>query len=80
MNREELLKTLNEIVAENFDDDSIVLTEESTAADVAEWDSLENINIVMACERQWNIKFDLNEIAEMKNVGKMIDVIASKLA
>ncbi|MCF0129229.1 MAG: acyl carrier protein, partial [Pseudobutyrivibrio sp.] len=48
--------------------------------DVAEWDSLENINIVMACERQWNIKFDLNEIAEMKNVGKMIDVIASKLA
>lgn len=80
MSRDEVMKILNEIFIDNFDDDSIVLTDTTTAADIAYWDSLEQINIIMACERKWGVKFDLDEIAKMKNVGEMIDMIVKKVS
>jgi len=80
MNRSEVMKILNEIFIDNFDDDSIVLTDATTAADIEYWDSLEQINIIMACERKWGMKFEIDEIAKMKNVGEMVDMIIRKVS
>lgn len=80
MNRNDVMKELNEIFIDNFDDDSIVLSDSTTAADIEYWDSLEQINLILACEKKWQIKFELDEIAKMKNVGEMVDMIFKKVS
>lgn len=80
MTREDVMKELNEIFIDIFDDEDIVLSDETTAADIEYWDSLEQINIIMACERHWGVKFDLGEIGKMKNVGEMVDMIFGKVS
>ena len=79
MSREEVMTQLNEIFIEVFDDDSIVLTDETTSDDIEYWDSLEQINIILSCEKKWNLKFDVNEVKKMKNVGEMVDLICDKV-
>ncbi len=79
MSREEITKQLNEIFIEVFDDDSIILTDETTSDDIEYWDSLEQINIILSCEKKWNLKFDVNEVKKMKNVGEMVDMIYDKV-
>lgn len=80
MNKEEILSALNEIFVDILDNDEIELDYETTPDDVEEWDSLEQINIVMACEKKWNIKFEMTDIASIKKVGNMVDLIAAKLS
>lgn len=79
MSRDEILIALNEIFITNFDDESIILTDHTTADDIEYWDSLEQINIIMACEKRWGLRFNLEEINKMKNVGEMVDMITEKV-
>ena len=70
---------LQEIFREIFDDESIVLTRNTTAVDIEDWDSLAQIDIIIACEAEFGVKYHLNEIAPLKNVGDMIDLTERKL-
>lgn len=79
MTREEVYKTLNEIFRDVFEDEDITVNDDTTAADIDDWDSLEHINLVNAIEQEFGIKFNMGEIVEMKNVGEMVDMIISKL-
>ncbi|WP_033152148.1 acyl carrier protein [Pseudobutyrivibrio ruminis] len=80
MTREEVFATLTDIFRDVFDDDDIELTDATTADDIEDWDSLEQINLVVACEKKFNVKFDMKEIQSLKNVGEMVDTIVSKLS
>lgn len=66
------------IIRETFDDDSIEVTRDTTADDVAEWDSLTNIELIVALESAFGVKFSTGEIAGLKNVGELVDVIAAR--
>ncbi|SEK43748.1 acyl carrier protein [Pseudobutyrivibrio ruminis] len=79
MTREEVFATLTDIFRDVFDDDDIELTDATTADDIEDWDSLEQINLVVACEKKFNVKFDMKEIQSLKNVGEMVDTIVGKL-
>ena len=57
MRREEVFKRLTEVFHDVFDDDTIVLTDETTAEDVEDWDSFEHINLVVAVESEFHLKF-----------------------
>ena len=76
MTREELFAQLTEIFQDVFDDDEIVLTEETTADDIEDWDSLEQINLLVAIEKQFKIKFQLADVSNLENVGAMADLVA----
>ncbi len=78
MTREEVMKTLNEIFCNVFDDDSIVLTDETNSSDIDDWDSLEQINLIVAIENEFGMMFDMSEVADLANVGEMVDLILSK--
>lgn len=79
MSKEEVLERLTMVFRSVFDDEEIVLTAETTAADIDDWDSLEHINLLVAVEQEFNIKFNMNEVSNMKNVGEMIDIIISRI-
>ncbi len=79
MNREEVLKKLNEIFCEIFDDEDIVITDATTADDIDDWDSLEQINIINECETVFGVRFNMKEVSTLKNVGEMVDMICGKL-
>ena len=75
MNRTEIMAKLNEIFCDVFDDEDIVLTNETTADDIEDWDSLEQINLLVAIDKQFNIKFQLADVADLENVGAMADLV-----
>ncbi|RYD93418.1 MAG: acyl carrier protein, partial [Sphingobacteriales bacterium] len=59
--------------------DDIVLTTETTANDVDDWDSLNHIQLVVAIERKFKIRFGSQEIQNWKNIGDMIESIKAKI-
>ncbi len=61
-----------------FDDDSIVLTPQLTAADVPEWDSLSHIRLVLAVQKAFHIKLSAAQIGDLKNVGELASLIRDK--
>ncbi len=79
MTREDVYKKLNEIFCDIFDDESIVLSDDTTADDIEDWDSLEQINIINHCETEFGIKFNMKEVTSLKNVGEMVNIILEKL-
>jgi acyl carrier protein len=76
---EQIYAKLTDIFRDVFDDDSIVLTPELTAADVPGWDSFNHINLIVATEVAFKIKFKTAELESLRNVGHLVDVIASKV-
>ena len=72
--------TLNAVFQRVFDNDQIVISDEMTANDVNEWDSLAHINLIMEIEAEFNLKFTVDDIVDIKNVGEMIQLIERKLA
>ena len=79
MNKEDLLKRINEIFIETLDDEDINLNSETTAADVDGWDSLFHIQLIVGVEKEFKIKFTSLEIQSFKNIGDFCDKILSKL-
>ena len=79
MTREEILSKVNEVFHEVFDDDSIVVTETTTAKDIEDWDSLMHITLVSEIENAFGFKFMMKDVVGMKNVGEMLDIIAQNI-
>ena len=75
MERSEVFERLNQVFCEVFDDDAITVTEETTAADVAGWDSLMHITLIAEVEEEFDMKFPMKIMKRIKNVGDMVDVI-----
>lgn len=79
MQKEEVFEELNEIFQDVFDDETIKVSEKTTANDIEDWDSLEHINLVVAIEKKFAMKFTMGEVTSMKNVGEMVDIILSRV-
>jgi acyl carrier protein len=75
-----ILDDLQVIFRDILDQPDLVLTRESNASNVEDWDSLAHVNLGEAVQRHYKIKFALGELQELKNVGDMIDLIKEKLA
>lgn len=79
MSREEVFEIVNEIFRDVFDDEEIVVTDMTTAEDIEDWDSLEQINLIVAMQRRFDIRFSVQEAYSTANVGEMVDLIISKM-
>ena len=75
MTREAIFEELTEIFRDIYDDEEIELTDETTADDIEDWDSLEQINLLVAIEKKFSIKFKLDEVSHLANVGDMVNLV-----
>lgn len=80
MTREAILKELEVIFRDIFDDEDIVLTDATNSDDIEDWDSLEQINLLVAIEKKFNLKFKLDEVSNLANVGDMVSLIEKLIA
>lgn len=71
--KEEVQKIFQDV----FEDDSIQVNETTNAADIEDWDSVANIDLVMSMEKKFDVRFNLEDIQELENVGDMIRLIDS---
>ena len=76
MTQDQILAKFTSIFRDVFDDESIVLTYETTAADIEEWDSLNQIKLLLSCERAFNIKLTPRDINTLANVGELVEHLA----
>jgi acyl carrier protein len=80
MHQPEIYEKLTTLCRDIFDDDNLVLSPGLTAAEVPEWDSFNHINLIVAVESKFGIKFQTAELESMHTVGHLADLIQTKLA
>jgi acyl carrier protein len=79
MTSTEIITELHPIFADVFDIPDVRITPATKASDIEGWDSLTHINLVVAIEHKYRVKFALGELQDLKNVGDMADLIVRKL-
>ena len=78
MTLENIMSRLAELFCDIFDDDLMQIDRSTTAENIDAWDSLVHINLIVAIEKEFQIKFALGEIQDLKNVGDLVDAITKK--
>ncbi len=79
MERSEIMKKVNDIFIDVLDNEDIVIADSTTSQDIEEWDSLSHIQLIVAIEKVFGIKFSSFEISSWIDVGEMLDCIQKKL-
>jgi len=80
MTHEEILERITVLMRNLTDDDALVLTDETTPDDVDLWDSILHLKLILQIESAFNIRFEMTEIDEPENVGRIVKQIEAKLA
>lgn len=75
MSNQEIFEIVQEIFRDNFDDEDLVITAETCADDIEDWDSLEQINLLTAMGKRFNVKFKVEDVRGLKNVGDLLALI-----
>jgi acyl carrier protein len=79
MNRKEIFNRLNSIFQDIFDDQGLEVVETTNSDEIEDWDSLNHINLVVAIEMEFEVKFSINELTSFKDVADMVDLIILKV-
>lgn len=74
------LAKVTEAIRDLFDDYDGPVTRETSAADISDWDSLANVQLMVMVEQATGVQFTTAEIQNFKNVGDLVDAVDSKTA
>lgn len=75
----DILERINKVFKIVFENDNLTVSEQTSAEDIEEWDSLKHIGILSLLEQEFHIEFDIDEIVSMENVGDMLKIIRKKI-
>lgn len=75
MLRKEVYENLQEIIRDVFDDEEIIISENTVADDINGWDSFMHITLMGTIEDEFNVRFPMEKLARIKNVGDIIDLV-----
>lgn len=74
-----VLEDIQQILRDIFDEEDLVITETTTADDIEDWDSLAQMNIMVSVSKHFRVKFSVEEIAGLHNIGELVKAVESKL-
>jgi len=77
---DQILKEVRDIFASVFQDEDIMISGNTTSQDIEDWDSLNNMHLIIAIEKKYNIRFAFGEMASLVNVGSLIGLIEQKIS
>ena len=80
MNSETIWPKLTDIFRDMFEDSQLIISPETTAKDIEDWDSLAHVQLLVAIEKAFGIRFNTGEVASLANVGEMVELIALRTA
>ena len=80
ISRDTVMARVTGVFHDIFDDDSLIITDDTSAADIEEWDSLMHITLVVAMEKEFGLRLKVSEIGKLRNVGIMVDLFLDRLA
>jgi len=75
---EEIMQRITEVFRVVFEDETLVIAEETNTGDIKEWDSLKHLSLLAMLEKEFHIKFDVDDIVSMEKVGDMAHLIYEK--
>lgn len=78
MDEHAIWSTLTKVFREIFDDPALTISPETTAKNIPDWDSLAHIQLMVAIEQEFGMRFNTGEVASLNNVGEMVALIASR--
>jgi len=78
MGDSDFMSRLVRVFQQVFGNDTLSLSPSTTAHDVEGWDSLMHINLIVAVEREFKVRFTTREITALQNVGDLLGLIARK--
>jgi len=70
---------LNGVFQQVFEDDAIQISDNTTADDIDGWDSLSHVNLILAVETTFKIRFSQKELLTFKNVGDLLRSVEAKI-
>jgi len=75
----DLMSELTQVFQDVFEDDVLVISRSTTAADVAGWDSLQHVTLILQVERRFGFRLSSAEVADLKSVGDLLDIVQRRL-
>jgi acyl carrier protein len=78
MDEQAIWSALTKVFREIFDDPALTISPETTAKNIPDWDSLAHIQLMVAIEQEFGMRFNTGEVAGLNNVGEMVALIASR--
>jgi len=79
MNDEAIYEKLTRVFRDIFDDESINLEPQTSAADIEGWDSFNHVSIIVGSEQAFGITLSTSDIEALKNVGDLVSMIKVRL-
>ncbi len=79
MTPDDILEKLTDVFRDIFDDDTLTLTRETMAQNIEEWDSLNQIKLILGCEKEFEIRLKPRRINALQNIGEMVDHLSEML-
>jgi acyl carrier protein len=73
------LEKLTEVFRDVFEDDELIVSRQTTARDVADWDSLRHVTLMLSAEKAFGVRFSSSEVAGLKDVGELVDLVEKKV-
>ena len=73
---DKIVNDVNTIMKEIFKDQNLVISRDTRSSDIEKWDSLSNMHLIVAVEDHYKIRFALDEIQFLKNVGELYDCVS----
>lgn len=78
MSKEEIMKKITELCRDVFDDDELVVTDSTSQKDIEDWDSLTNVQLISEVEKEFKVKFTMEEFKKFTNIGELISLLLNK--
>jgi len=77
---QQLLSQLNDIFRDVFENDELVVSRETTAADIEAWDSLQHVSLILRVESHFGVRMSSAEVADLKSVGDLLDILNRRIS